>query len=364
MKLRFSTAIALLACLGLALASWPVTGCPRPERFQIPSVSQMAQVDYTGCGAAALAMVFGHWGPNVDYMQIVNVIRSMAHGTSLPDMVRGGHFSQVSSAASEAYPGCRPEHGYPARGLGYGAFFHASRTPWLDQLKEVVAQGYPVVVLTDWTPGEAGPHYRVVTGYDDAEGLVYLNEPWPYGDELERYRRSGRADWAWPYEDFLAVWSLSTDAWGLSGGYRYGAVLVAPWKVHMQGPATVKPGCLFSVQVRAEYSCPAPFATGPEADFPQFPANQVRFELLLPPGLAVVSPGVQQAGLLKAGQQTPIRTFEVQAAEDFHGEAVITVLASGLVTGRVPEWGTTCWKQAYTYTDRIGGQGDFTISVK
>jgi hypothetical protein len=146
MKLRFSTAIALLAYLGLALAPWPVTGCPRPERFQIPSVPQMAQVDYTGCGAAALAMVFGHWGPNVDYMQIVNVIRSMAHGTSLPDMVRGGHFSQVSSAASEAYPGCRPEHGYPARGLGYGAFFHASRTPWLDQLKEVVAQGYPVVV--------------------------------------------------------------------------------------------------------------------------------------------------------------------------------------------------------------------------
>ncbi len=364
MKLRFSAAIVLLACLGLALAAWPVSGNPRPERFQVPSVPQVAQVDYSGCGAASLAMVFGHWGPTVDYMQVVDVVRSMARGTSLPDMVRGSHFSQVSSAVSEAYPACRPERGYPARGLGYGAFYHASRAPWLEQLKEVVARGYPVVVLTDWTPAEAGPHYRVVTGYDDTEGVIWLNDPWPNGDALGRYRRSGRADWAWPYGDFLAVWSLSTDAWGLSGGYRYGAVLTAPWKVHLQGPATVKPGCRFTVQARAEYSCPAPFATGPEADFPQFPASQVRLELLLPPGLAVVGPGVQQAGLLKAGQQTTVRTFDVLASEDFRGEAVISVLASGLVAGQVPDWGTTYWKQAYAYTDRIGGRGDFTISVR
>ncbi len=76
MTLPSSTAMALLACLGLALAAWPVTGNPRPERFQVPSVPQMAQVDDSGCGAASLAMVFTHRGPTVDDMQIVDVVRS------------------------------------------------------------------------------------------------------------------------------------------------------------------------------------------------------------------------------------------------------------------------------------------------
>ena len=66
----------------------------------------------------ALAMALGHSGPTVDYKDVVDVASSMAHGTSLPDMVRGGHFSETSAAVSEAYTATKPTHGYIGRALG------------------------------------------------------------------------------------------------------------------------------------------------------------------------------------------------------------------------------------------------------
>lgn len=355
-------ALLLLVALGLVVGAPPVTGSSRPARFVIAGVPEVSQVDYSGCGAAALAMLFGHQGPAVDYMEIVDVVRSMAHGTSLPDMVRGGHFSEASAAASEAYPACRPLHGYPSRKLGYGAFFHASRTPWLDGLKDVLAQGYPVAVLTDWKPGESGPHYRVVTGYDDTEGVLYLQDPWPYGDSLDGYRRPGLKGWAWPQADFLAVWSLSTEEWGLPGGYRYGAVLAAPWKVQVHLPGSVGPGEAFTVEARAEYACPAPFGT----TFPRFPARDLQFELRLPPALAAAGPRVRPAdpSTLRAGETTPPVAFQVLASSDAAGHAEVTVTARGRVTGQVPRWGDTSWSPAYEYTDVIGGQATATTRVR
>lgn len=351
----------LVMWVAIAVTALAAAAHPRPARYILAPVPQVSQLDYTGCGAAALAMLFRQAGPAIDYMQIVDVVRSMARGTSLPDMVRGGHFSAKSAAVSEAYPACQPRHGYPARHLGYGAFYHASREPWLDELKDVVAQGIPVAVLTDWKPGEAGPHYRVITGYDDEKGVLHLNDPWPYGTSLDCYKRGTKTNWIWPYADFLKVWALSTADWGLPGDYHYGAVIATPWKVNVRTPASVRLGEIFTVVARAKYTCPAPFGQG---DFPRFPAHDVKLEIALPRGFTAVGPTVQAAGdgTLQAGHETPTVTFKVRAPRTPQKSA-LTVTARGTVEGHVPEWGATYWKQAYDYRDAIGGLRMLPISV-
>ena len=351
----------LVVVVGMAFSTAMGPAHARPKRFVIAPVPQVSQLDYTGCGAAALAMLFGQAGPPIDYMQVVDVVRSMAHGTSLLDMVRGAHFSEKSAAVSEAYPACQPAHGYGPRRLGYGAFFHAAREPWLDGLKDVIAQGIPVAVLTDWKPGETGPHYRVITGYDDDKGLLYLNDPWPYGTSLDRYRAAEGGGWAWPYTDFLAVWALSTADWGLPGGYRYGAVIATPWKVEVRAPATVQAGEALAVQVQATYTCPPPFGRGL---FPAFPARDVRLEVAVPPGFTAMGPPVQVGGkgALRAGDATPPVTFRLRAPRA-PGRAVITVTARGQVEGHVPDWGATYWRKAYDYRDVIGGQCAIAVTV-
>ena len=355
-KLSAALALAsLLLCL-------PALGKERPSKFHIENVAQVAQLDYTGCGAAALTMLLGQCGPPVDYKEVVDVVRSMARGTSLPDMVRGGHFSRISAAVSEAYPGSQSTHGYSARPLGWGAFFFASRTPWLDELKDVIAAGYPVAVLTDWKPGESGPHYRVVTGYDDQKGVFYLHDPWPYGTSLQSYHLADSGEWAWPYADFLAVWSLSTQEWGLEGGYRYGAVVSAPWKVRVQLPATVRVGEPFTLTAQVEYCCPPPFGKGPDGTFPSFAASEVQFELELPAGVRGAKLMPIGSGILRAGEISPSVTFQLEASQV--GPQTVTVKASGRVRGHVPTWGTTYWKQAYDYTDLIGGEQAATVTVR
>lgn len=357
--LVLTAALLLLAALvvpAAALAS-------HPSRYVLRGVPEIPQLDYSGCGSAALAMQFAYWGPKVDYKEIVCVTRTMARGGSLPDMARGGQFSFKSDAVSDAYPGYQPVKGYAERKLGYGTFFFASTTSWFDQLKDIIAQGYPVQVLTDWTPDEYGPHYRTVVGYDDVKQVVYLNDPWPYGDWLKQYKQPGYKGWTWPYADFLDVWALTTDNWGLAG-YNYAAVVSAPWKVNVKAPADATAGKTFTVKVRATYRCPAPFGQGPEATFPTFPASAAKLALLLPRGFKSVGAASTSigTGTLTAGATSAWQSFKVKAPAK-KGTWRLRAKGSGFVSGSVPEWGTVYWNAAYSYTDRIGGFGSQRIAV-
>jgi hypothetical protein len=349
-------ALAVVALLVLLLLP-AAAGAAHPSRYLISDVPQIPQLDYSGCGAAAMSMQFDFWGARIDYKEVVDVCRSMARGTSLMDAARAGQFSSESTAASDAYPGYQPVKGYKERKLGYGAFFYASTTDWFDQLKDIIAQGYPVQVLTDWTPDEYGPHYRVVVGYDDVKQVVYLNDPWPYGPWLDMYKKAGYKGWTWPYADFLKVWALPTDDWGLAG-YKYGAVIAAPWKVKVWAPRHVEPGATFQVKVSATYRCPAPFGTGSEPTFPTFTASAVRAALVLPAGFQAVGVSSKQLGdgTLTAGAQSATVTFKVRAPGRT-GTYKVQAKATGDVGGSVPLWGDVYWNAAYDYTDRIGGYG-------
>lgn len=128
-----------------------------------------------------------------------------------------------------------------------------------------------MVCLTDRLPGQHGPHYRVVVGYDDARGVYYVNDPCHRESEHDidgggpnAPDQAVRGDEAyayceWPLRDQLAVWQLPGDGRGLPGR-RYCAVSIAPWNVEATVPAAASKGSTFDLAAEAACSRVAPIA--------------------------------------------------------------------------------------------------------
>ena len=367
MKQRF-TYVVLLSLLAaiLLLSTVPLAAAADvPSKYLIENVPLYQQIQAVGCGAASLQMVLNYWGPFVNQKAVYDAARTSS-GTSLPDVARGGQFSSLSFSAGIRFPAA-DGWGYPGRPLGYAGFYYAATTPWLGQLEAVVAQGYPVIVLTDWLPGISGPHYRVIVGYDDTRGVIILNDPWSRefkGDmdyqgstnQNAAYDRQGKfAGWEWSYSDFLSVWKLSTAGWGIPG-MNYGAALVAPWKLSISAPDSVAAGQTFPVKITITYPCPAPFGTG---GFPTFPAANAGLKLTLPAGFGIVGGSDSVAlGTMIAGQT---KTVTVTLKAGTHsGDALLGATVSGLVSGSLNAWRDY---PAYAYQDQIGGVGSANVSV-
>jgi len=75
-------------------------------------------------------------------------------------------FIFLSSAVGDLYPDVTPINGFPGHQLGYAAFDYDSQTPWLDDLKVLVASNIPVICLTHYSHEDPGGHFRVVVGYN------------------------------------------------------------------------------------------------------------------------------------------------------------------------------------------------------
>ena len=361
--------LSVLVCLALLL---PVAAASPaiPTSVRIPGIPLFQQIDASGCGAAALQMVMAHYGPIIDQMQIYDAART--RGTSLPDMARAAQFSNLSYTAGDRFEKGETQ-GYAARSLGYAGFYVASATPWLDGLKAILAAGYPVIVLVYWLPGTAQGdlafHYRVVVGYDDAKGVLMMQDPWSRqfkNDMNYQGSTSGFADSsAWDttfgtfnmtYTDFLTTWRAPTSFWGVPG-LAYGAVLVTPWQVDVSAPASVAPGKTFTVSATITYPVLAPFAS---AGFPTFPASGVQAAVSVGGGLVVLgAPTALVNGGLSAGRSVTV-SWRVQAGGTA-GPASVYVTASGLVSGSLGPWYPDY--PAYNYTDRSGGTGSAVVTV-
>lgn len=373
--------LALLLALVVAtpaVAADATTGA-LPARYVIEDVPLWQQVDAFSCGASAAQMVMDYWGPFVDQNEVRAAARTgrgkapeTARGTAVPDVARAGQFSFMSESVGVAYGA--PIRGYATRPLGYGAFYYglpdgaseADVLRWFDQLKAIVAAGYPVVCLTDWLPDVYGPHYRVVVGYDATTGVVYFNDPWvrefrndigARGSFSQFKGESSPSTYGymeWSYGDWLAVWDEPGDLWG-QPGYRYNAILIAPWEVAVDAPATVAAGQTFEVTATATYPCLSPFATG---GWPAFPASATTIELAVPDGWSVDA-AVAPIGELAAGASASW-TFEVTAGAGA-GEFALAAIGSGLISGSLEE---RAQFPAYDYTDLIGGSREVTIAVE
>ena len=229
-----------------------------------------------------------------------------------------------------------------------------------------MAQGYPVICLTDWLPGVYGPHYRVVVGYDHTEGVVILNDPWARefkGDmdyqggasQKAAYDRKGQfAGWKWSYADFLSVWGLPTGGWGIPEA-NYGAVLMAPWRVSVDAPAGVEAGESFPLRITVTYPCVSPFGG---AGFPSFPAAGSQVDLALPAGFSAAGGDTVPLGTLSAGE-TLTTTVDVTAGAGA-GRFTIGATARGTVSGSLGVWRAF---PAYDYRDLIGGSSTATLRV-
>lgn len=358
---RLRKGLALSAVLLGLIMLLPVVSAGQtiPGAYKIQGVPLYQQIDARGCGAGSLQMVFDYYGPFVDQMEIYDAARS--GGTALPDMARAAQFSSMSTTAGDRFQQGETT-GYRERAVGYVGFFYASSTPWLSQLKSVVAQGYPVIVLVNWLPNVYGPHYRVVVGYDDTQGVLMMNDPWSrefkndmgYQGSTSQSANTNAWDqdfgtFNMTYDDFLNIWALSTSHWGVPG-LAYGAVLVTPWQVQVTAPQNVAPGKAFTVSAKITYPCLAPFGS---SSFPTFPASDFRATLSVGSGLSVVgSPVAVAKGTLSAAQEVKVSwTVEASGAQ---GQYSLTVDATGTVSGSLGSWHDY---PAYNYQDVIGGSG-------
>ncbi len=376
--------LALLALLVALAVAAPVAAADTsgtadlPSSYIIEDVPLWQQVDAFSCGASAAQMVMDYWGPFIDQNEVRAAARTgrskapeVARGTAVPDVARAGQFSSLSESIGEAYG--ETIWGYSARPLGYAGFYYglaegASEDEvlqWFEQLKAIIAAGYPVICLTDWLPDMYGPHYRVVVGYDDAEGVIYFNDPWVREFRNDIGARGSFAQFKgepspstygymeWSYEDWLAVWDEPGDLWG-QPGYSYNAVLIAPWEVEIEAPATVAAGESFEVKATVTYPCLEPFGTG---EWPAFPASATTIALALPDGWSADA-AVAPVGELGAGESASW-TFTVTAGADA-GDFALGATGSGLVSGSLDE---RAQFPAYDYTDLIGGSSAVTIAV-
>jgi hypothetical protein len=337
-----------------------------PSSYLIEGVPLYQQIDAKGCGAVSLQMVFEYYGPFIDQREIYDAARS--GGTTLPDMARAAQFSCLSTAVGDRFPAAQVT-GYTGRDIGYAGFYYASTEPWLDELKSIVAQGYPVIVLVEWMPDyDGGDHYRVVIGYDDDEGVLLMRDGWvrEFKDDQE-YEGSTSQDagdnakdddyvpFKMTYDDFMETWSeLDTDIWGVPGKF-YGAVLVTPWEIDISAPKHIGVGDEFVVTATAKYPCLAPFG---DDEFPVFTAVGTELAIALGEGLELV--GCESAaavGDLEAGASVEA-SWTVLATE--MGDSSIDVFATGLVSGSLNEWKDY---PAYDYNDLIGGSAALELMV-
>ena len=286
------------------------------------SVPYHSQTNGYYCGPAALEMVFDFYGPDIPQLEIADVARTATDGTYTSDMIRAAHFSNLSTSVGNEMP--RSITGYTSRQLGYAAFEYSPMT--INDLKSLIAAGYPIIVLTTW-------HFRVAIGYDSTH--ITFQDPY-YGEMFNM-----------TYQEFDIDWDYS-DHWGL---------LVAPWKIEVSALRNVILGSIFNVTASVTYLSCLPF------DANQYPASAVNVTVALPAGLSLVSGETTKktidAGTLVAGTSANV-TWAVQV--NTIGNYTISVEAEGKVNGYVPS--IPSYPEPYSYEDRIGGFGQSAVTAK
>jgi len=343
-KIVVSIALAVLFA-GALMPAVNVEGKPSlPTSHMIAGIPYHEQLNGLSCGAGSLEMVFDYWGPDINQKEIMNVARTSSMGTWTPDIVRTGQFSELSSAMGSYFPNVGPYAGFPERATGYAAFGFSSEKFWLPELKTLIANDIPVIVLMNYSPTGGGGHYRVVMGYDDSQSLIYFIDTWGR-DTLHLNDWTGILSWT--YSDFQLGWDYAE--YGTAHPY-FGAI-VLPWSVSAELRGKAQVGSTVAVTAKITYPCPQPF------DSSLFPASDSFAKISLPSGMTLVSSSQEVSlGTMGAGTSVTV-TWSVHVDAKVSGSQIV-VDAGGYVSGHVPDanWnGQSVYYPAYDYTDVIGG---------
>jgi len=279
------------------------------------------------CGPAALQIVFDFYGENISQLEIADVARTVPNVTYDDELRRASHFSNTSTSMGTEVQGNIT--GYARRTFGYAAFEKAGLT--IDDLKDLISQDYPVILLMRWIPGETYGHFRVAVGYNQTH--IFLHDPW---NNIEWGGDYGGPNLAMNYTFLLNMWDYS----------GHWALLASPWKITLDLPKVAYAGERLNVTANITYPCPTPFSTY------DYPASSCKATINLSQrlGLTIGENATQDLGDIQAGNVTKISwTVEVEKVGNYSLIVEVEGNINGFV-GAKPDAGPT-----YEYQDRIGG---------
>lgn len=152
---------------------------PYPENFHMENVPYKYQNENNWCGPASLAMVLSYWGVYVSQETIADSVINLDNLTKCENLAKY------------------------AENFGFNT---SDGTTTIEELKENVSNGYPIIVLQRDFPVN---HFRVVVGYNEENIIthnplyvrnysVYLND---YPDYPTQYYHI-------PYDNFVDLWEL------------------------------------------------------------------------------------------------------------------------------------------------------------
>lgn len=284
------------------------------------------------CGEAALEIVFDYWGPDIGQDDIGDVADEVPHaGTNRTNLIRGSHFSWISTAIQNPML-----HGYNQRPLGYcGSYQSWNRTSHYitryEDIKTLISNDYPLLVLTWYSASHTAGHYRVVKGYDDNLDVFIVHDPWytpPYSGPDVHFNQAFFVDDLW----------LLGDRWGLFSG---------PWLVEVAADSLVGQNQLFTVQAEFEYQGPHPFEN-------QYVADSIQTTIVLPPDYQIVDPPSTTIFFApRASGYTDTAVWLISAPPDSSGPDTIRVEVKGKITGSSNSYPE--------YQDWIGEMGEASL---
>jgi hypothetical protein len=284
-------------------------------------------------GPAALEMVFDYYGENIDQYEIADVARTFPNVTYTDELRRAGHFSNISTSKGQELT--QNITGYTLRKLGYGAFEKTGLT--LQQLRTLVAEGYPIIVLTWYDLSKQRSHYRIVVGYNSTH--MILHDPWNKNTWGGEY---GGSNIALSYATFTELWEYSNN-W---------ALFVRPWKITINGRLIKQD--TFNITATVEYTCPLLFQDS------SYIASACNATIILPSGLSL-GEGETAKKTLGTGTMVPNAVSKVSwiiVSPTPNTAYTAKILVEGKINGHVNAHGNY---PSYDYTDRIGGEIDVPI---
>ena len=321
-----------------------------PSSHMIANVPWHQQMNGLFCGEGVLEGVYDYYGPDINQKEIADVARSSSAGTWSFDMIRSGHFSNMSSAQGRFFPHDVPMAGYLERASGYASFPYSSDKFWLADLKGLIAADTPVILLMTFEPNGGGGHYRTAIGYDDTKGMIYFSDPWGR-DQKHQTNKTGIT--AWTYGELQSGWDYTADG----ESHPFWGMVMMPWDVNVKTSGSLKPGSIATVSADITYPCPTPF------DSTMYPARGAMATITLPEGMSLDSGSMKiSLGDMKAGS-TSKATWKVRINMPVTGKSIM-IQSSGKVSGQVPEahWaGVSVSYPSYSYTDIIGGDGSIQL---
>lgn len=353
---RFSSTLAALILI-LSLMALLSAAAPTASTEASPSSSHMIAVPWHQqmnglfCGEGVLEGIYDYWGPDIDQKQIANVARSSSAGTWTADMVRAGHFSNMSSAQGSLFPHSVPEAGYSQRSLGYASFAYCSEEFWLDDLKWLISADIPVILLMTFEPDGGGGHYRTAIGFDDSEGRIYFSDPW---GRDQNHQTNWTGITAWSYVELESGWNYTAEG----EAHPHWGMIMVPWQISIKTRGLLTSGASGTVTAEILYPCPGPF------DCSLFPARDASAVIALPEGMRLAS----GSNLIALGEMKPGTSkkavWKVVAEDGPPAGKQIVVIAHGIVAGNVPEARWTGEQRSYPpygYSDAIGGEASLIL---